>query len=126
MRPVPAPSLWRVVVLALVVTLAANTLLWSLVRGDDTFARIIAVASAVAAAGLVVHRFVYPALMGEALLLSFAVWVANTLEYALEDVARWQSQVRQCAFYAALALLSLGAYIATRTTPTALDDQAPP
>lgn len=113
-RPFPAPSLWRVVVLVLIVALVCNCFLWSLVSRDEAFARVIAIASGIAAIGLIVHRFVWERLMGEALLLSFAVWTANAIEYATFDRAVWESQVRQCGFYSSFALLSLGAYVATR------------
>lgn len=116
-RPIPAPSMWRVAVIVLIIALAANTMLWSLRADDDTFAAIVAVASGLAAIGLIVHRFVFEWLMGEALFVSFIVWTANAIEFATEDGIRWQSQVRQCGFYGAFAILSLGAYVATRKAP---------
>lgn len=108
------PSLWRTVGIALTIALIGNVLLARLSSDDDAFANVIAVASGIAAIALVVARIVAPRYMGEALLLSFAVWVANGIEFALQGSARWESQVRQCGFYLAFAILSLGAYLATR------------
>lgn len=108
------PSLWRIVGIAMTIALFGNVLLWRITRGDDTFAEVIAVASGVAAVGLILARFVAQRFMGEAFLLSFAIWVANGIEFATQDGPSWESHVRQCSFYLAFALLSLGAYVATR------------
>lgn len=113
------PSLWRVVGIGLTIALLANVLLYRLVIKDDAFANVIAIASGVAAAILIVARFIAPRYMGEGFLISMAVWIANLIEFATEDAARWESQVRQCGFYGAFALLSLGAYLATRRPDTA-------
>lgn len=115
----PQPSLYRVAVGVLALASIGNTMLIRLVRGDDTFALIIGIASGVVAAVLILSALV-PALIRwreEALLLSMSVWLANLIEFALED-ARWESQVRQCSFYAAFAGLALGTYLAQRTERT--------
>lgn len=110
------PSLWRVVGVALTIALLGNVLLARLTRDDDAFANVIAIASGIAAVGLLVTRFLAPRFMGETFLLAFAIWVANGIEFASQGSARWESQVRQCGFYLAFAILALGAYLATRRT----------
>jgi hypothetical protein len=108
------PSLWRVALVTLFIALVANILLFEISGDDDWFANVIAIASGVAALVLLVARFVRPSLVGEGLLLSTAVWVANLIEFATEDTANGWNQVRQCGFYGAFAVLSIGAYVATR------------
>jgi hypothetical protein len=107
-------QLWRVSLIVLFIALVANVLLWRISGDDDLFANIVAIGSAVAALGLLVTKFALPQLIGEVLLLSTAVWVANLIEFVSEDGPRWESQFRQGGFYAAFAVLSIGAYVATR------------
>lgn len=109
------PSLWRVVVFSLVVGLLGNTMLYRLTVVDDTFANIIAIASGITGALLIVAWFLVPRLVDDLLLVTFAIWTANVIEFATEDAARWESQVRQCSLYASAALLALGAYVGRRT-----------
>lgn len=110
------PSLYRVAITSLVIALAANVLLWRVIRGDDTFATVIAFASGIAAL-LIALTAIVPQLIRwreEALLLAFAVWSANTLEFWLEDGPIWETKARQGGFYLANAVLALGTYLATR------------
>lgn len=110
------PSLYRVAIASLVIALTTNTLLWKLVRGDDTFAKIIGVASGVTAL-LIVLAAVVPVMVRwreEALIIAFAVWSANVLEFWLEDGPTWYSKTRQGGFYLANAVLALGTYLAQR------------
>lgn len=107
-------SLWRVVVYALILSCLANVLLWRISSDDDTFATIIGIASGVAAVMLAVAYHGRKRWLGEALLLTFSVWMANAIEFALQDGPRWESQVRQDGFYLSFALLALGAYVAQR------------
>lgn len=108
------PSLWRVVVWAILFGLVANVFLWWIVSPDDEFARIIAVASGITAALLLVAWFTRSRWVDEILLIAFAVWVANATEFALQDGPQWETQVRQCGLYVSEALLALGAYVAHR------------
>lgn len=116
--------LWRADGIALVAALAGNTLLWPIVGNDsgdeDVFARIVAVASGVAAVALIVTHYLPRARqwIGESLLLAVAVWTANLIEFALEDQARWESRVRGCGFYAAFALISVAMYLVSRPDET--------
>lgn len=110
------PSLYRVAVTSLVLAGLANVLLWRLTRTDDWFANVVAIASGLAAV-LLAASGIIPALRvarEEALLLSFMVWSANLVEFALEDDARWESRVRTGGFYLAFAVLALGTYLAQR------------
>lgn len=111
------PSLWRVVAFALIIALAVNTLLWPLTSDVDWFSNTIAVASGVCAVMLIVSWYWLRKLLDEFLLVAFAIWVANAIEFGLQDGPRWESQVRQCGFYVAFSLLALGAYLARRTNP---------
>lgn len=106
----------RVAAIALFVACAANVLLWTLAGPDEWFADVIAVASGIAAVALVVTGVVpvLRRLREPTLLLAFAVWSANALEFGLSEGPRWESQVRQCGLYLALALLALGTYVAVR------------
>lgn len=108
------PSLWRVVIYSLILALLSNILLIWISSDDDTFAIIVGIMSGIAAIALAItyHRFVR--WLSEALLLTFTVWIANALEFALENVRLWETQVRQVGFYATFALLALGAYVAHR------------
>lgn len=112
--------LWRADGIALVAALAGNTLLWPIVGTDsgdeDVFARVVAVASGLAAVALIAAHYIERLrhLIGEALLLAIAVWTSNLIEFALEDHARWESRVRGCAFYAAFALIALAMYLVSR------------
>ena len=106
-------SLWRTSVVALFIALAGNVLLYRISGDDDWFANVIAITSAIAALGLIVARYVR-SLTELALGLSFIIWAANAIEFATEDAARWESQVRQCAFYVAFAIISLGCWLAVR------------
>lgn len=110
------PNLYRVTVTSLIVALAANVFLWKVSATDDIFANIIAIASGLAAIVLLATA-VIPRAVGwreEALLVTFAVWTANLIEFAFETDARWESRARQCGLYAALAVLALGTYIGQR------------
>jgi hypothetical protein len=114
------PTLYRVAVTSLVIALAANVLLWWVSSADDWFADIIAVASGLAALIIVLAAGV-PTLVRwreEALLLAFAIWTANLIEFATEDGVRWETQWRQCGFYAAFAVVALGTYLAQRDART--------
>lgn len=110
------PSVWRVCMVALFIALVANVFLAWITSEDDWFATIIGIASGVAAVGLVIARYVVPRFVGEVLLLSTAIWVANLIEFISEDGPRWESQFRQGGFYAAFAIISIGCYVATRET----------
>lgn len=107
-------SLLRTCVVALVVALAGNVWLIALAPDSDTFANGVGVASGVIAALIVVAYVALPKLLGEAMLAAFALWVANLIEIATDDVVRSATQIRQGAFYAAFALIALGAYLGTR------------
>lgn len=110
------PSLYRVAVTALVLAGLANILLWRVSSSDDWFANLIAALSGVTAVLLVASGLI-PAVRvarEEALLLSFMVWSANLVEFALEDTIRWESRVRSCGFFLAFAVLALGTYLAQR------------
>lgn len=109
------PSLWRVVIFALVVGLAVNTLLWAITFDTDWFAKTISVASGACAFLILVAWRFRPALLDELLIIAFAIWVANIIEFATSEGPRWESQVRQCGLYAAEALLALGAFVAHKT-----------
>lgn len=106
-------SLWRTCLIALFIALVGNVLLYRISTDDDWFANTIAIASGVAAVGLVASRF-YNRIIEVALGLSFIIWVANAIEFATEDAARWENQVRQCSFYAAFAIISLGCWLSVR------------
>lgn len=109
------PSLYRVVTTALVIAGLSNVLLARLTT-EDAFANTIAAASVLAATVLAAAGVV-PKLRGlreEAFLLSFVVWVANAVEFGLEDNVRWESQVRTIGFYAAFAVLALGGFVLMR------------
>lgn len=108
------PSVWRTCVIAIFLALVANVLLYRLSGVDDWFANIIAIASGIAAVGLIVARYVRQSWVGEVLLLSTAVWVANLIEFISEDGPSWESQTRQGGFYLSFAILSIGCYVATR------------
>lgn len=112
----PQPSLYRVAVGVLALACAGNVMLAWLTRVDDVFANVVAVASGLVAVVLVLSAVLARLIRWreEALLLAMCVWVANFIEFAAEDSARWESQVRQCSFYAALAGLALGTYLAQR------------
>lgn len=110
------PSLWRVVVFSLILALLANTLLWSISARSDEFAEIIAVASGIAAALLLLAWYRFTRWLEFALLAIFAIWMANAIEFATEDFPSWESKFRQCGFYLSQALLALGAYVAHRIT----------
>lgn len=110
------PSLYRVAVTALILATAGNVLLWRVSRVDDWFANIIAVASGVAAAVLIASALI-PAMARwreEALLLTFAMWSANFLEFVTETNASWESRARNCSFYASYAVLALGCFLVVR------------
>lgn len=106
-------SLWRTCMVALFIALVGNVLLIRISADDDAFANVVAIASAVAAVGLVVARYVRK-LAEPVLGLSFIIWVANAIEFATQDAARWESQVRQGAFYIAFAIVSLGCWLSVR------------
>lgn len=111
-----APSLYRVAIISLVLALLGNILLWRVSNSDDWFPNIIAFACGAAAVLILAVNFV-PSLARwreEGLLVSFALWTANLVEFALETDARWESRVRSGAFFLAFALLSLGAYLTQR------------
>lgn len=116
------PSLWRVVVFALILGLAVNVMLWPLTSDVDWFANTIAVASGLCAVLLIVTWHWYTKWLDEVLLLAFTIWMANALEFALQDGPRWESQIRQCGLYICEALLALGAYVARRTNPVVTDE----
>lgn len=113
---IPPPNLHRVGVTVLAIALVANVALWNVSNVDDTFANVIAAASAVAAVALVATALVTS--LGrwreEAALVSLAVWLANFAEFALESDAGEWSRFRQCGFYAAFAVLSLGVFLYVR------------
>lgn len=111
------PSLWRVVIFAIVVALAVNTLLWFVARDEQTFAKIIAVASGITAVGLLLAWYRVPKLLDNLLVIGFIIWVANAIEFALVDGLAWESYWRQCGLYVSEALLCLGAYVAHKTNP---------
>jgi hypothetical protein len=110
------PTLYRVTVTAILLGLAANTLLWWIVPGDDTFAKIISISSAVALVAILVTSLSSaPWTMrwrAEALLLAFFVWVANIIEFGTQDHIALDSRARQCGLYGAEAVLVLGTYLA--------------
>lgn len=111
------PDLWRVALVTLFLALVGNVALWPLTGWDEQwFATTIAIGSGVAAVGLLVSRYWERSLLGYALLLSLAVWVANAFEYATQSGANGWNQIRQCLFYVSFAVLSLGTYVATRNT----------
>lgn len=112
----PQPSLYRIAVGVLALACAGNLFLVWLTTDDDVFATIVGFASGALALVLVLTAFL-PALVRlreEALLLALMVWLANFIEYATQEHARWQSQVRLCSFYLAFAGLALGTYLAQR------------
>jgi hypothetical protein len=113
------PTLFRVVLTAILLGLAANVLLWWVVPGDDTFAKVISVASGVAFIAILVTAVVDSPWTvqwrGEALLLSMAVWVANIIEFATQPHIPADSRMRQCGFYASEAILALGVYLAVQS-----------
>lgn len=117
------PTLYRVAVGVLALASAANVMLIALTPDDDMFANVVGVASAVVAVVLISSWLLRGLVRWreEALLLSLVVWVANLIEFAAQDGARWETQVRQCGFYAAFAGLALGTYLAQR-----LERQASP
>lgn len=104
---------WRTCMVSLFIALAANVLLWHVSADDDWFASTIAIASGIAALGLIVARYV-PRVIEIALGLSFIIWVANAIEFATEEFPEWETKVRQCGFYVAFAVLSLGCWLARR------------
>lgn len=108
------PSLWRVTIFTLVLGLFANVFLWSIVADDDWFAKMIAVASGIAGLGILAGWFRFHRCLDDFLLATFAIWIANALEFALQDGPRWENQVRQCCLYLSEGLLALGAYVAAR------------
>lgn len=110
------PSLYRVAVTVLVIALLANSMLSRLTGRNDDFANVLSVASIVAVLGLLSSALTRRMVRWreESLLLAFAVWLANAIEYALEARASWESQVRQCGMYLAFAVLALGTYLAQR------------
>jgi hypothetical protein len=109
-------SLWRVGATALVVALIANVFLIWVSTDDDWFATIIGISSGVLAAlaiGLELSRDEHiDAGRSLVLLATFAVFMANLIEFATEDGPLWETKVRQCGFYLAFALLALGGYVA--------------
>lgn len=106
-------SLWRTCVVALAIALLGNIFLYAISSDDDWFANVIAGTSALAALGLILSHWVRNA-AEPALGLSFIVWVANGIEFATEEFPAWESQVRQCSFYAAFAIVSLGCWLVVR------------
>lgn len=110
---VTTSSLWRTCLIALFIALVGNILLARISSDDDWFANVIAVASGIAAIGLVAARF-YHRIIEFALGLSFIIWVANAIEFALEELPRWETQVRQGSFYVAFAVVSLGCWLSVR------------
>lgn len=104
----------RLVMAALVIAAAANVLLWTVDRQGTVFTKIISIASAFVVVGVLGSRWL-KRLLNDALLLSFGLWVANTLEFASLRGIQLDSQVRQGGFYMAFAFLSLGAYVARRS-----------
>lgn len=109
------PSLWRVVIFAIVVGLAVNTLLWPITTDTNWFAKTISIASGACAFLILVAWRFRPSFLDELLVIAFGIWVANIIEFATANGPRWESQVRQCGLYAAEALLALGAFVAHRT-----------
>ena len=111
------PNLYRAAITTLIIAAVANILLWRVTRGDDTFADIIAVTSGVVAVGLILTGGILPILVRlreETLLLAFAMWTANTIEFWLQNGPSWESRSRQCGFYLAFAVLALGTWLAQR------------
>lgn len=115
------PSLWRVVIFALVIALVGNVFLYGVSRDDDWFANLISVASGITAVALLAGWFRFREILDETLLAVFVIWTANVIEFALESGPSWESHVRQCAMYASQALLALGAYVARRA-PKVVDN----
>lgn len=109
------------IIFALVVAHASNVMLKAIIPHDDTFAFVISIASGFCAVALVLAWFLAPRFVDDLLLLSLAVWVANTIEYATEPNAFTENQIRQCGFYFSFAILSVGAYVARRTNQVRVD-----
>jgi hypothetical protein len=110
-----SPTPWRVVVGVLVVALGCNVALAWITTADDVFANLIAAASGLVAVALVVTSLqAYKRWKEEALLAAMVVWLANGIEFALTDGPSAQSKIRQVGFYAAFALLALGAHVILR------------
>ena len=99
---------------ALTVALTANIVLAAVTRADDTFANVVAVASGVAAAGLVVSRLLLPRLAEEAAWLACGVWIANLVEVITADAVSNWSKLRQGGFYLAFALVAVSVYAQLR------------
>lgn len=108
------PSLWRVVIFAMILGLSANFLLWWVANEDDAFAKIISVASLITAVLLAVAWLRFPKYIGNVLLIVFAIWIANTIEFLTVEGPPIESKLRQSGLYVSEALLALGAYVATR------------
>lgn len=106
-------SLWRTCTVALCIALLGNVLLYRLSTDDDWFANVIAAVSGLAALGLILSHWVRNA-AEPSLGLSFIAWVANGIEFATEEFPEWDTKVRQCSFYAAFALISLGCWLRVR------------
>lgn len=107
------PSLWRVTIFVVILALAVNVLLYPITTSHDWFTDAIAIASGVVAGALLIAWKFAPRYVDDLLLASMAIWIANAIEFAAET--RWEIWVRQCGFYVAFALLSLGAYLARRS-----------
>src|SRR5262245_30986308 len=112
------PSFWRVIVFTLFLGLCANVLLWKVAYNPTWFTRGVSIASGVAAIMILVCWFRWQRGLADVLLLTFAIWIANTVEFALQDGIGWDSKTRQGAFYVSEGLLALGAYVARRVRPT--------
>jgi hypothetical protein len=114
------PTPYRVTVTTLIIAAAADVLLWKVSGVEDTFANIIAVASGLCAVVLLASAVLtrYVRWREEALLLSFAVWIANLIEVELQEGIPLESKFRQGGFYLAFAVLSLGSYLVARFEAT--------
>jgi hypothetical protein len=110
------PNLYRVGAGVLVIASLSNVMLLWLSSDSDVFANIVAVTSGLVAVVLLASLFVEALVRWreEAVLVSFVVWLANLIEFATQSGVRWESQVRQCGFYLAFAMLALGVYVAER------------
>ena len=107
-------SLLRTVTVALVMALVGNVWLVALAPDDDRFANIVGWASLAVAVALAVCYVVAPLrrFVNECYLASLAVWTANLIELWTDDLVSRNTQWRQGGFYSALAVVSLGAYLA--------------
>ena len=112
LRGVVVPNLGHVVIYTLILASISNILLVQVARDPSFFTWVVSVASAASAIGLLLsYKWLF--LLEHVLLLTFALWVANALEFTLGE-SDVDSKLRQSGFYFAFALLALGAYVARR------------